>query len=161
MASPGSYSVVIIPLQSSSHSALQFFLWLKRMKELEREKDSLYSGLEVLDQAHRWFCHRIWEIQRKQLPTEAEKVNASEPSLYDSNIQRMKACLGSLICESAVQESCVCRVVRDSLTHRNRLLRQAVKERNLQISLLELEKEQLLLQLSQLRGSRTTEGLIL
>ncbi|KAJ8262035.1 hypothetical protein GJAV_G00161350 [Gymnothorax javanicus] len=59
----GSYTVVIIPLQSSLHSldALRFFLWLKDMKDLEKEKDCLWTGLQVLGQARLWYEGQLLE----------------------------------------------------------------------------------------------------
>ncbi|KAJ8392209.1 hypothetical protein AAFF_G00077770 [Aldrovandia affinis] len=62
-----SYTVVIIPLHSSLHSldALRFFLWLKRLKDLEREKDYLWAGLQVLEQARLWYQVQLVENREK------------------------------------------------------------------------------------------------
>ncbi|XP_061109116.1 suppressor APC domain-containing protein 1 [Conger conger] len=64
----GSYTVVILPLHSSLHSldALRFFLWLKRLKELEREKDCLWTGLQVLEQGRLWYEDRLLENRERQ-----------------------------------------------------------------------------------------------
>uniref|UniRef100_A0AAY4ELI5 Suppressor APC domain-containing protein 1 n=1 Tax=Denticeps clupeoides TaxID=299321 RepID=A0AAY4ELI5_9TELE len=61
MACAESYTVVIIPLQSSLYSmdAQRFFFWLKRLKDLEREKDSLWDGLQVVEQARLWYQQRL------------------------------------------------------------------------------------------------------
>ncbi|KAI1888476.1 hypothetical protein AGOR_G00185540 [Albula goreensis] len=63
----GSYTVVIIPLHSSLRSldALRFFLWLKRLKDLEREKDCLWAGLQVLEQARLWYHGQLLENQER------------------------------------------------------------------------------------------------
>ncbi|KAJ8381994.1 hypothetical protein SKAU_G00027720 [Synaphobranchus kaupii] len=64
----GSYTVVIIPLHSSLHSldALRFFLWLKRLKDLEREKDCLWAGLQVLEHARLWYEGRLVVNRERQ-----------------------------------------------------------------------------------------------
>ncbi|XP_035283009.1 suppressor APC domain-containing protein 1 isoform X2 [Anguilla anguilla] len=64
----GSYTVVIIPLHSNLHSldALRFFLWLKRLKDLEQEKDCLWAGLQVLEQARLWYEGRLRENRERQ-----------------------------------------------------------------------------------------------
>ncbi|XP_048860395.1 suppressor APC domain-containing protein 1-like [Brienomyrus brachyistius] len=62
------YSTVFIPLSSSLYSdkALKFFLWLKQMKELELEKDSLLAGLDMLEQAKNWYQDQICNIIGRQ-----------------------------------------------------------------------------------------------
>ncbi|KAG5840965.1 suppressor APC domain-containing protein 2-like isoform X2 [Anguilla rostrata] len=62
------YTTVFIPLSSSLYSskALNFFLWLKQMKELEQEKDTLLAGLEVLDQAREWIQDQIQLVTERQ-----------------------------------------------------------------------------------------------
>ncbi|XP_056308038.1 uncharacterized protein LOC130219623 isoform X2 [Danio aesculapii] len=47
-----SYTVVMAPLRNSPTSldALRFFLWVKKLKDLEREKDLLWMGLQALEQ---------------------------------------------------------------------------------------------------------------
>uniref|UniRef100_A0A3B5M7S0 Suppressor APC domain containing 1 n=1 Tax=Xiphophorus couchianus TaxID=32473 RepID=A0A3B5M7S0_9TELE len=63
LSASGSYTVVIIPLRTSLHSqeALRFYLWIKRMKDLEQEKDALWSGLEVLEKGRLWYFQRLGE----------------------------------------------------------------------------------------------------
>uniref|UniRef100_A0A3Q3GXS0 Suppressor APC domain containing 1 n=1 Tax=Labrus bergylta TaxID=56723 RepID=A0A3Q3GXS0_9LABR len=68
----GSYTVVIIPLRTSLYSldALRFYLW--RLKDLEREKDALCSGLEILEKAHAWYLQRLDENRARQDDIETE-----------------------------------------------------------------------------------------
>uniref|UniRef100_A0A3B5PSH5 Suppressor APC domain containing 1 n=1 Tax=Xiphophorus maculatus TaxID=8083 RepID=A0A3B5PSH5_XIPMA len=63
LSASGSYTVVIIPLRTSLHSqeALRFYLWVRRMKDLEQEKDALWSGLEVLEKGRLWYFQRLGE----------------------------------------------------------------------------------------------------
>ncbi|XP_053538323.1 suppressor APC domain-containing protein 1-like [Ictalurus punctatus] len=56
-----SYTVIFVPLQSnvSSLDALRFFLWVKELQELEREKDILWLSLQRLEQARHWISSRL------------------------------------------------------------------------------------------------------
>uniref|UniRef100_A0A3P8T9P6 Suppressor APC domain containing 1 n=1 Tax=Amphiprion percula TaxID=161767 RepID=A0A3P8T9P6_AMPPE len=69
-----SYTVVIIPLKTSLYSldALRFYLWIKRLKDLEKEKDTLCSGLEVLEKARLWYLQRLEENKSRQSRIEAK-----------------------------------------------------------------------------------------
>lgn len=64
---PG-YTVLILPLGSGLYSweALNFFLWLRRMKELELERDSLLHGLDMVEKARDWYRQRLIESQDRQ-----------------------------------------------------------------------------------------------
>ncbi|KAL7986351.1 hypothetical protein Chor_011517 [Crotalus horridus] len=52
MAVQGGYTILIIPLGTalSNLHALRFFIWLKQMQQLERERDALLQGLEMVNQ---------------------------------------------------------------------------------------------------------------
>ncbi|KAM8883267.1 suppressor APC domain-containing protein 1 [Synchiropus picturatus] len=65
---PRSYTIVIFPLRTSLFSldALRFYLWIKHLKNLEQEKDALYSGLEVLEEARLWYLQRLEENCARQ-----------------------------------------------------------------------------------------------
>ncbi|KAF4094288.1 hypothetical protein AMELA_G00011820 [Ameiurus melas] len=56
-----SYTVIFVPLQSnvSSLDALRFFLWVKELQELEREKDILWPSLQRLEQVRHWIRSRL------------------------------------------------------------------------------------------------------
>uniref|UniRef100_A0A8B9H1H6 Suppressor APC domain containing 1 n=2 Tax=Astyanax mexicanus TaxID=7994 RepID=A0A8B9H1H6_ASTMX len=67
MAGDGSYTVVIVPLQNSLYSldALRFFHWLKHLRALEREKDSLWMGLQVVEQTRLWYQHHLENVSER------------------------------------------------------------------------------------------------
>nr|XP_055049151.1 suppressor APC domain-containing protein 1-like [Misgurnus anguillicaudatus] len=48
-----SYTVVFAPLRNDLNTldALRFFLWVKKLRNIEREKDLLLMGLQALEQA--------------------------------------------------------------------------------------------------------------
>ncbi|CAB1333731.1 unnamed protein product [Coregonus sp. 'balchen'] len=109
---PGSYTMVIIPLRSSLYSleALRFYLWvrpIKRLKDLEREKDSLWAGLQVLEQARLWYRHRLEDNRARQ-------ANGASSCLLRSQIQRVNGSLGSLMSEPNVT-SCPSSPKRDGV----------------------------------------------
>ncbi|XP_078422568.1 suppressor APC domain-containing protein 2-like isoform X2 [Cetorhinus maximus] len=60
---PG-YTLLIIPLHSSLE-ATSFFLWLKRMKELEQQRDVLWHGLEMVDRARNWYHQEIHGVDQR------------------------------------------------------------------------------------------------
>ncbi|XP_069491250.1 suppressor APC domain-containing protein 1 isoform X3 [Ambystoma mexicanum] len=68
MAVRPAYAILILPLQSGLHSweALHFFLWLRQLKELEQERDSLLHGLEMVEKARDWYHQRLLESQDRQ-----------------------------------------------------------------------------------------------
>ncbi|KAM5263092.1 suppressor APC domain-containing protein 1 [Ctenodactylus gundi] len=63
------YTVLLLPLGTSRQDpgAQSFFLWLRRMQALEREQDTLWQGLELLQHGLVWFEDRLREAQRQQL----------------------------------------------------------------------------------------------
>lgn len=163
----GSYTVVIIPLKTSLYSldALRFYLWIKRLKELEKEKDALWCGLEILDRARLWYLQRLDENKVRQ---DKESRNGSgichqgtgeaQACLLRSCIQRANGSLGSVMSEPNVMSSSIPSIpeaVADSdLRWHNTVLTQEVSDKNRQISLLELEKEALLEKLEELHPCR-------
>ncbi|TKS84423.1 Suppressor APC domain-containing protein 2 [Collichthys lucidus] len=107
------YTTVFIPLSSSLYSskALHFFLWLKQMKELEQEKDSLLAGLEVVERARDWYqgqIHNVTERQRQvgqsshctDFFTEA---NQSRMNVLIPKLQEVNRCLNDLISCTGMQ----------------------------------------------------------
>ncbi|KAM4614938.1 suppressor APC domain-containing protein 1 [Polymixia lowei] len=161
-----SYTVVIIPLKSSLYSleALRFYLWIQRLKDLEREKDSLWSGLEVLEEAHLWYHRQLLENRIRQASVEAKSGTSFRPGggtearscLLRSRIQRVNGSLGSVMSEPNVTTSATpslpAAVVDSDLRWHNTVLAREVSEKNLQISRLELEREALLQQLGELQA---------
>ncbi|KAM9705034.1 suppressor APC domain-containing protein 1 isoform 2-T2 [Menidia menidia] len=155
---PGGYTVVIIPLRTGlcSLDALRFYLWIKRLKDLEKEKDALWSGLEVLEKARLWYVQRLEENRARQTsetrsgsgsgtgsrsgicPTEAGAC------LLRSRIQRANGSLGSVMSKTNAMGSgqlSVPEAAEDSaLRWHNSVLTRKVGDKNRQISLLELEK---------------------
>ncbi|TKS90950.1 Suppressor APC domain-containing protein 1 [Collichthys lucidus] len=113
----GSYTVVIIPLRTSLYSldALRFYLWIKRLKDLEKEKDALFSGLEVLEKSRLWYLQRLEENRAKQNIVEAKsRITCSQEGaaearscLLRSRIQRVNGSLGSVMSEPNVTSSSI------------------------------------------------------
>ncbi|CAK6949841.1 suppressor APC domain-containing protein 1 [Scomber scombrus] len=163
--SPGSnsYTVVIIPLRTSLYSldALRFYLWIKRLKELEKEKDALYSGLEILERARLWYFQRLEENRAQQ--DNIDPINVFQESaaegrscLLRSCIQRVNGSLGSVMAEPNVTSTSISSLpdaVADSdLRWHNTVLTREVSDKNRQISMLESEKDALLEQLDELQA---------
>ncbi|XP_053170027.1 suppressor APC domain-containing protein 1 [Scomber japonicus] len=162
---PGSnsYTVVIIPLKTSLYNldALRFYLWIKRLKELEKEKDALYSGLEILERARLWYLQRLEENRARQ--DNIDTINIFQESaaeerscLLRSCIQRVNGSLGAVMAEPNVTSTSISSLpdaVADSdLRWHNTVLTQEVSDKNRQISKLELEKDALLEQLDELQA---------
>ncbi|KAL3048489.1 hypothetical protein OYC64_007116 [Pagothenia borchgrevinki] len=166
---PGSasYTVVIIPLRSSLYSldALRFYLWVKRLKDLEQEKDALCSGLEVLEKARLWYLQRLEENRARQgsFQTQQSGVNPRQDGaaeawscLLRSRIQRVNGSLGSVMTEpnvtSGSSASLPDAVTDSDLRWQNTALAQEVSDKNRKISLLEFEKDTILEQLDELQA---------
>ncbi|XP_067110901.1 suppressor APC domain-containing protein 1 isoform X3 [Osmerus mordax] len=158
MACPASYTVVILPLKSSFH-ALHLFLWVKHMRELEREKDCLWSGLEVLEQAQCWY-HTLLQTRPRNhalAETRTRTSGLADQDIKRSCMQRVNGSLGSLMSEPNVSTA----PPAPPLTSTDGALRwsltvlgqgsvvccQEVSEKNQHISSLELERDTLLQQL--------------
>nr|XP_008260814.1 suppressor APC domain-containing protein 1 isoform X3 [Oryctolagus cuniculus] len=101
------YTVLLLPLETSRQDpgARSFFLWLQRMRALERQQDALWQGLQLLQRGRAWFEDRLREAQRQQLHLGA----LGEDFLTDSHlepegawlaqIQKVNTCLQNLIQE--------------------------------------------------------------
>ncbi|XP_017549378.1 suppressor APC domain-containing protein 1 [Pygocentrus nattereri] len=151
MACDGSYTVVIVPLQNSLYSldALRFFHWLKQLKALEREKDSLWMGLQVLEQTRLWYQHQLENIsERHARPgTRDQEEEEGWSCALRCRVQRVNGSLGSLLSDTCGWSSLAPDERGGSdwgLRWNNATLTQEVSERNQQISLLELQKESLI-----------------
>ncbi|GLD48972.1 suppressor APC domain-containing protein 2 isoform X3 [Lates japonicus] len=174
------YTTVFIPLSSSLYSskALHFFLWLKQMKELEQEKDSLLAGLEVVERAREWYqgqIHNVTERQRQvgqsshctDFFTEASQ---SRMNVLIPKLQEVNHCLNDLISctgmpsfpSSGVQAAALSANSQppapappqaiQRLKDQNRLLTQEVTEKSERIAQLEQEKSTLIKQLFEARA---------
>ncbi|XP_053718270.1 suppressor APC domain-containing protein 1 [Synchiropus splendidus] len=146
---PRSYTIVIFPLRTSLFSldALRFYLWIKHLKNLEQEKDALYSGLEVLEEARLWYLQRLEENCARQFGVLNRTIPAAQfsSSQLRSLIQRVNGSLGSVMSDSSCTSNlCVTDTEEDSdLRWRNSVLTKEVGRQNRQISMLESEKESL------------------
>ncbi|KAE8285031.1 Suppressor APC domain-containing protein 2 [Larimichthys crocea] len=173
------YTTVFIPLSSSLYSskALHFFLWLKQMKELEQEKDSLLAGLEVVERARDWYqgqIHNVTERQRQvgqsshctDFFTEANqsRMNVLIPKLQEVNrcLNDLISCTGMSFPSSTAQTAALSANAQppgpappqaiQRLKDQNRLLTQEVTERSERIAQLEQEKSALIKQLFEARA---------
>ncbi|KAK2858875.1 hypothetical protein Q5P01_003495 [Channa striata] len=160
----GSYTVVILPLRTTLYSldALRFYLWIKRLKDLEKEKDALWCGLDILEKARIWYLQRLQENRLQQDRIETNRVFGScqrGPAeawscLLRSRIQRVNGSLGSVMSEPNVMSCsnpCLPETTADcDLRWHNTLLTREVSDKNHQISMLELEKDALVKQLDEL-----------
>ncbi|XP_040886285.1 suppressor APC domain-containing protein 1 [Toxotes jaculatrix] len=161
----GSYTVVIIPLKTSLYSldALRFYLWIKRLKDLEKEKDALWSGLEILERARLWYLQRLKDnrVRQDNIETKSgfgsfhEGAAEARSCLLRSRIQRVNGTLGSVMSEPNVMSNSnpsLPEAVADSdLRWHHSVLTQEVSNKNRQISMLKLEKDALLEELDELQ----------
>ncbi|XP_074481509.1 suppressor APC domain-containing protein 1 [Sebastes fasciatus] len=162
----GSYTVVIIPFRTSlcSLDALRFYLWVRRLRDLEKEKDALSSGLEILEKTRHWYLQQLEENRARQDNTETksgvgccqEGSTEARSCLLRSRIQRVNGSLGSVMSEpnvtSGSNPSLHDAVADSDLRWHNTVLTQEVSNKNRQISKLELEKGALLVKLNELRA---------
>ncbi|XP_019738796.1 suppressor APC domain-containing protein 1 [Hippocampus comes] len=153
-----SYTVVLIPLRSSlcSLDALRFYLWIKHLKDLEKEKDILYCGLEILEQARLWYRHRLEKSRTRQDDTDAKSwVNSCREGVakgahscwLSSRVQRVNASLASVMTEANDTSTSGDSAADGALRWQHTRLTQEVRQKNQQISKLEMEKDTLLQQL--------------
>ncbi|XP_026002915.1 uncharacterized protein LOC113009064 isoform X1 [Astatotilapia calliptera] len=137
---------------------------IKRLKDLEKEKDALWSGLEILEKARLWYLQRLEENRAWQDSIESRSgfVSRNEDGaearscLLGSRIQRVNGSLGSVMSEpnamTGSNPSLLEAVADSDLRWHNSVLTQEVKNKNCQISLLEQEKHALLNQLHALKN---------
>ncbi|XP_022527026.2 suppressor APC domain-containing protein 1 [Astyanax mexicanus] len=150
MAGDGSYTVVIVPLQNSLYSldALRFFHWLKHLRALEREKDSLWMGLQVVEQTGLWYQHHLENVSERHSRICSKDQDKEEgwTCALRSRVQRVNGSLGSLLSDVCMWTGFAPDERGGSdweLRWNNATLTQEVNKRNHRISLLELQKESL------------------
>lgn len=182
------YTTVFIPLSNSLYSskAVHFFLWLKQMKELEQEKDSLLAGLEVVEQARDWYqsqIHNVTERQRQigqtsQCTDFFTETTQCRMNVLIPKLQEVNRCLSDLITSTGMpispstgQTSPLSNSSQppppappqalQRLKDQNRLLTQEVSEKSERITQLEQEKSALIKQLfeARARGAQDTSTL--
>lgn len=159
---------------------------LKQMKELEQEKDSLLTGLEVVERAREWYqsqIHNVTERQRQigqssqctDFLTETAqcRMNVLIPKLQEVNrcLSDLITCTGMPISPSVGQTSPLSSSSQapppappqaiQRLKDQNRLLTQEVSEKSERITQLEQEKSALIKQLfeARARGAQDTSTL--
>uniref|UniRef100_A0A3P8NK05 Suppressor APC domain containing 1 n=1 Tax=Astatotilapia calliptera TaxID=8154 RepID=A0A3P8NK05_ASTCA len=74
-----------------------FVFQIKRLKDLEKEKDALWSGLEILEKARLWYLQRLEENRAWQDILCA--CPQARSCLLGSRIQRVNGSLGSVMSE--------------------------------------------------------------
>ncbi|KAL2102451.1 hypothetical protein ACEWY4_001619 [Coilia grayii] len=150
MACGAAYTVVILPLHNSLHSqqALHFFLWLRELKALEQEKDSLWLGLHSLDRTRLWYQQRLQDNLSRSTSLGHNMCQEREFSscMLRCQIQRVNGILGNLMCDA-------CAWISPSLSEPSNsdleqrwqhcTLTQTVSQQNLHISSLQLERDKL------------------
>ncbi|XP_014841871.1 PREDICTED: suppressor APC domain-containing protein 2 [Poecilia mexicana] len=151
---------------------------LKQMKELEQEKDSLLSGLEVVERAREWYqgqIHNVTERQRQvgqsshctEFFTDASpsRMNVLIPKLQEVNrcLNDLLSCSGMPTFPSGGAQTAVLSAnsqppapappqAIQRLKDQNRLLTQEVTEKSERITQLEQEKSALIKQLFEARA---------
>ncbi|KAM4532547.1 suppressor APC domain-containing protein 2 isoform 2-T2 [Fundulus diaphanus] len=150
---------------------------LKQMKELEQEKDSLLSGLEVVERAREWYqgqIHNVTERQRQagqsshctEFFTDASpsRMNVLIPKLQEVNrcLNDLISCTGTSFPSGGAQTAVLSANSQppapappqaiQRLKDQNRLLTQEVTEKSERIAQLEQEKSALIKQLFEARA---------
>ncbi|KAL8213065.1 UNVERIFIED_CONTAM: hypothetical protein K2H54_060507 [Gekko kuhli] len=175
MAVQRGYTILIVPLGTAlgSLEALRVFFWLKRMQELERERDALLQGLEMVNQVRDWFQHHLLEAQRRQkhMGTDTNyfpESYSNQSCLLLAKIQEVNMCLKNLLTSPGKPEGPPSgfgvplhppgkefhQQAVNVLKEQNHLLIKEVSEKSDRIAQLEQEKAALCKQLKEIRGYR-------
>uniref|UniRef100_A0A670HU49 Suppressor APC domain containing 2 n=1 Tax=Podarcis muralis TaxID=64176 RepID=A0A670HU49_PODMU len=161
------------PRRHTISNALEYDM-LKRMQELERERDALLQGLEMVERVRDWFQRHLLEAQRRQkhMGTEASYFPdpySNQSCLLLAKIQEVNLCLKNLLAspgkpevpppgfggplyppgKKEFQQQAV-----TVLKEQNHLLIKEVSEKSDRIAQLEQEKAALCKQLKETRGYR-------
>uniref|UniRef100_A0ACB8EHE3 Uncharacterized protein n=2 Tax=Sphaerodactylus townsendi TaxID=933632 RepID=A0ACB8EHE3_9SAUR len=143
------------------------------MQELERERDALLQGLEMVDQVRNWFQHHLLEAQRrhKHMGTDMNYIPesyANQSCQLLARIQEVNMCLKNLLTSSGKPEVPPSgfgvplyppgkefrQQAVNVLKEQNHLLIKEVSEKSDRIAQLEQEKAALCKQLKEIRGYR-------
>ncbi|XP_053137869.1 suppressor APC domain-containing protein 2 [Hemicordylus capensis] len=157
---------------------------LKQMKELEKEKDFLFQGLEMVERAREWYHQQILLLQERQKQLGKSKVHSdllaegapSQLGCLLPKLQELNRCLCELLSLSAKPLSpCsadpggqACGAVSSPplagaqqtiqmLKDQNRLLTKEVTDKSERITQLEQEKSALIKQLFEARAHGSHE----
>ncbi|XP_018088026.1 suppressor APC domain-containing protein 2 isoform X2 [Xenopus laevis] len=150
---------------------------LKKMKELEQEKDFLLQGLEMVERARDWYhqqIHIVQEQQRNLGKTDYNcEVKSSSLNQRLPKLQEVNRCLGELVASGkssapspptntgqAVVPGASGQQVQavTMLKEQNRLLTKEVSEKSDRITQLEHEKSALIKQLFEARARNIPES---
>ncbi|KAM9441130.1 suppressor APC domain-containing protein 2 isoform 1-T1 [Clarias gariepinus] len=159
---------------------------LKQMKELEQEKDSLLSGLDVVERAREWYQNQIHNVnERQRLVGQSghhtdflTESNQCRLNVLLPKLQEVNRCLNELISYSGMQSfpspSTQASVVSPSISSvpapsqaiqrlkdQNHLLTQEVTEKSERITQLEQEKSALIKQLFEARARSAHDNSVL
>ncbi|XP_060615396.2 suppressor APC domain-containing protein 1 isoform X1 [Anolis sagrei] len=159
------------PRRHTISNAMEYDM-LKRMQELERERDALLHGLEMVDRVRDWFQHHLLEAQRRQKHMGAEANYFSDPystqsCLLLARIQEVNLCLKNLLTSPGKPDAPSSGLgvyppgkkefhqqAVTVLKEQNHLLIKEVSEKSDRIAQLEQEKAALYKQLKESRGYR-------
>ncbi|XP_071981567.1 suppressor APC domain-containing protein 2 isoform X2 [Engystomops pustulosus] len=145
---------------------------LKKMKEMEHEKDLLLQGLELVDRARDWYLQQIHNVQEQQRSLGKADPRSEGPQgpliQLLPRLQDVNRCLSELInpCKASVhaasspsaaplipgQQQAV-----NMLKEQNRLLTKEVSDKSDRITQLEQEKSALIKQLFEARARNNQE----
>ncbi|KAJ1145690.1 hypothetical protein NDU88_011975 [Pleurodeles waltl] len=157
---------------------------LKRMKELEQEKDFLIQGLEALERAREWYHQQIQLVQERQKQlgkTKPPTDSLDENQGYLSNLllpklQEVNRCLRDLISSPGKHQSVSSSAINgiaaasptftaggqqqsiNMLKEQNRLLTKEVTNKSDRITQLEQEKSALIKQLFEARARSANDS---
>ncbi|XP_056395878.1 suppressor APC domain-containing protein 1 isoform X2 [Hyla sarda] len=164
MAVHAAYTILILPLHSS-REALTFYLWLRRMKELEQERDALLDGVQLVERAREWYRDRLQESEQ-QRDRQGTLNQAPPPPLLGSTllvqIQEVNRFLSDLISSSEKgtrRQSPYSTKHPDTITtlrYQNRLLTKELSVQNERIWKLQRENEALYRELEERHVHRAT-----
>ncbi|XP_053578060.1 suppressor APC domain-containing protein 1 isoform X1 [Bombina bombina] len=166
MAVPAAYTIIIVPLYSS-REALTFYMWLRRMKELEQERDALLDGVQLVDRAQEWYKERLHEAEKqRELRCSKDPPLVPPPPLLGTSlmvqIQEVNRFLSDLISPSEKgvrrQPSFNSRHsdILTSLKHQNKQLTRELSAQNERIWKLQRENEALYRELQERQIHRAT-----
>ncbi|XP_068104862.1 suppressor APC domain-containing protein 2 [Hyperolius riggenbachi] len=145
---------------------------LKRMKELEHEKDLLLQGLEMVEKARDWYLQQVHNVQEQQRNLgKTEFFNEGQPGSITPllpKLQEVNRCLCDLLSppRTAVHSPTVTNTAVVSgqqqtvnmLKEQNRLLTKEVSDKSDRITQLEQEKSALIKQLFEARARGNPEA---
>ncbi|XP_053328490.1 suppressor APC domain-containing protein 2 [Spea bombifrons] len=151
---------------------------LKKMKEMEQEKDFLIQGLEMVERARDWYLQQIQMVQEQQRNLSQSHADRLPDGAFGSlnsflpKLQEVNRCLNDLVCPGKVGVApppaapgppppvapMVKQQAINMLKEQNRLLTKEVSEKSDRITQLEQEKSALIKQLFEARARSHQES---